>query len=397
MEVRQLRYFVAVAEELHFGRAAERLHVAQPAVSQQVGRLERELGVRLLERTSRRVALTGDGRRLLDEARAALAAVERVRTVAADLSAGRAAVLRVGTAPGVGPRLSRAAARLRTAVPDLTLTLVDGTVAAHISALRAGELDIALVRGEVEARDLQAVEVWREPLQVLLPAAHPAAAAAGIPIAALADLTLRLPDRATDPALHDAAARRVPRRRRRTEHRPAGALHRGRRRRDRDERARRHGRLRLRGRGGSGCRRPAAHAAGRGARPAAHARPPHPPASTRSSPRSRDARYGGAMVITRDLRLAEGATCGSTTPATGTPARLAPRHSADRDVVRAAAQPGPGTGDPARVLRPAGLRRVHAADQAGASARGRRHGGGLLGSAAAAARSSRARHVSRIG
>jgi DNA-binding transcriptional LysR family regulator len=203
VEVRQLRYFVAVAEELHFGRAAERLHVAQPAVSQQVGRLERELGVRLLERTSRRVALTGDGRRLLDEARAALAAVERVRAVAADLSAGRAAVLRVGTAPGVGPRLSRAAARLRTTVPDLTLTLVDGTVAAHISALRAGELDIALVRGEVEARDLQAVEVWREPLQVLLPAAHPAAATAGVPIAALADLTLRLPDRANDPALHD--------------------------------------------------------------------------------------------------------------------------------------------------------------------------------------------------
>jgi DNA-binding transcriptional LysR family regulator len=204
VEVRQLRYFVAVAEELHFGRAAERLHVAQPAVSQQVGRLERELGVRLLERTSRRVALTGDGRRLLDEARAALAAVDRVRTVAADLSAGRTAVLRIGTTPGVGPRLSRAAARLRAATPDLTLTLVDGTAAAHTAALRAGELDIALVRGAVTAQDLQAVEVWREPLQLLLPAAHPAAAAPAVPVAALADLTLRPPDRATDPALHDA-------------------------------------------------------------------------------------------------------------------------------------------------------------------------------------------------
>jgi DNA-binding transcriptional LysR family regulator len=204
VEVRQLRYFVAVAEELHFGRAAERLHVAQPAVSQQVGRLERELGVRLLARTSRRVALTGDGRRLLDEARAALSAVDRVRAVAADLSAGRAAVMRVGTAPGVGPRLSRAAAKLRADVPDLTLTLVDGTVAAHTAALRAGDLDIALVRGAVGARDLQAIQVWREPLQVMLPAAHPAAAGAALPITALADLTLRLPDRESDPALHDA-------------------------------------------------------------------------------------------------------------------------------------------------------------------------------------------------
>jgi DNA-binding transcriptional LysR family regulator len=204
VEVRQLRCFVAVAEELHFGRAAERLHVAQPAVSQQVGRLERELGVRLLERTSRRVALTGDGRRLLDEARAALSAVDRVRAVAADLAAGRAAVLRVGTTPGVGPRLSLAAAKLRADVPDLSLTLVDGTTAAHVAALRAGELDIALVRGAVGVRDLQAVQVWSEPLQVLLPAAHPAASGSAVSISALADLTLRLPDRGIDPALHDA-------------------------------------------------------------------------------------------------------------------------------------------------------------------------------------------------
>jgi DNA-binding transcriptional LysR family regulator len=204
VEVRQLRYFVAVAEELHFGRAAERLHVAQPAVSQQVGRLERELGVRLLERTSRRVVLTGDGKRLLDEARAALSAVDRVRAVAADLAAGRAGVLRVGTTHGVGPRLFRAVARMRADVPDLALTLVDGTVAAHIAALRAGELDIALVRGPVGARDLQAREVWREPLQVMLPAAHPAAAGPTVPITALAELTLRLPDRGSDPALHDA-------------------------------------------------------------------------------------------------------------------------------------------------------------------------------------------------
>ena len=153
--------------------------------------------------TSRRVRLTGDGRRLLDEARAALSAVERVRSVAADLTAERASQLRVGTTPGVGPRLSRAAATLRANAPDLAFTLVDGTVEAHLAALRTGDLDIALVRGHVAARDLQARHVWSEPLQLLLPAGHPAAAGPTVPIGALAELTLRLPDRASDPVLHD--------------------------------------------------------------------------------------------------------------------------------------------------------------------------------------------------
>jgi DNA-binding transcriptional LysR family regulator len=204
VEVRQLRYFVAVAEELHFGRAAERLQVAQPAVSQQVGRLERELGVQLLERSSRRVALTGPGERLLGEARAALTAVERVRTVAGDLARGRAATLRVGAGPGAGKRLGRAVTRLRADTLDVALVLVDGPTSQHLTALRAGELDIALVRGPVRARGLQAVEVWREPLQVLLPATHPAAAGEAVPIEALGELTLRLPERSSDPAVYDA-------------------------------------------------------------------------------------------------------------------------------------------------------------------------------------------------
>jgi DNA-binding transcriptional LysR family regulator len=203
VEIRQLRYFVAVAEELHFGRAAERLSVVQPAVSQQVGRLERELGVRLLERSSRRVALTGDGERLLAEARAALAAVERVRSVAAELAAGRGVTFRVGTSSGLGERVRRGVARMRVNAPDLALVLVDGPAEAHSAALRAGELDIALVRGPVRARGLRAVELWRDPVHVVLPAGHPAAGKDVVPIDTLADLALRLPERAADPALHD--------------------------------------------------------------------------------------------------------------------------------------------------------------------------------------------------
>ena len=204
MEIRQLRYFVAVAEELHFGRAAERLAVVQPAVSQQLGRLERELGVRLLERSSRRVALTGDGERLLVEARSALAAVERVRSVATELAAGRGGTLRIGTSPGLGERVHRGVARMRADVPDLALVLVDGSLSSHVAAVRAGELDIALVRGPVRARGLRAVELWRDPLHVVLPASHPAASTPTVPVTTLAELALRLPERSVDPALHDA-------------------------------------------------------------------------------------------------------------------------------------------------------------------------------------------------
>jgi len=204
MELRQLHYFVAVAEELHFGRAAERLAVVQPAVSQQVSRLERELGVRLLERSSRRVALTGDGERLLIEAREAIAAVERVRTVAAELAAGRAGTLRLGTSAGLGERVRRGVARLRKNAPDLAPVLVDGSADAHANALRAGELDVALVRGPVRARGLRAVELWRDQVHVVLPAGHRLAAHAKVPIDALAELTLRLPERRAQPELHDA-------------------------------------------------------------------------------------------------------------------------------------------------------------------------------------------------
>ena len=204
MEIRQLRYFVAVAEELHFGRAAQRLAVVQPAVSQQVGRLERELGVRLLDRSSRRVALTGDGHRLLTEARSALAAVDRVRSVAEELRAGRGATLRLGTSTGLGERVRRGVARMRGSTPGLALVLVDGTADMHAAALRAGELDMALVRGPLGTRGLRAVELWRDAVQVVLPASHPMAARPTVPVAALADLALRLPERAADPALHDA-------------------------------------------------------------------------------------------------------------------------------------------------------------------------------------------------
>jgi DNA-binding transcriptional LysR family regulator len=202
MELRQLRYFVTVAEELHFGKAAERLNIVQPAVSQQVARLERELGLKLLDRSSRHVRLTGDGERMLREARTILAAAERATEVAAELVAGQTAVLRIGTAQGLRDRLERGLAILRERTPGIEIKLSSRPAAEHLEALRAGELDVAFVRGEVAAADLQAVELWRDPLSALVPSDY--RADDGVKLVDLASLPLRLP---ADPWLLDYLTR----------------------------------------------------------------------------------------------------------------------------------------------------------------------------------------------
>ncbi|MFD5704490.1 LysR family transcriptional regulator [Streptomyces lasiicapitis] len=209
MEIRQLRCFVAVAEELHFARAAARLGVAQPAVSQQLARLERELGLSLLTRSPRRVALTADGVQLLAEARAALAAVDRVRDVAEELATGRTGALRIGTSPGLGRRLAHGLATLRELAPDVELILVDGPARAHAAAVASGELRAALVRTAPPPRaGVHAVRLGEDPLSAVLPRTHPAAAAPAVRVRELADLRLRLPPRDGDPVLHDAVLAR---------------------------------------------------------------------------------------------------------------------------------------------------------------------------------------------
>jgi len=119
MELRQLEYFVAVAEQMHFGRAAVTLSIGQPAVSQQVARLERELGARLFDRSSRTLRLTAVGSRFLPEARTVLAAAERARGVVADPVAGSSRILRLGSSTGLGDRLGRVLSRWVSCCPTL--------------------------------------------------------------------------------------------------------------------------------------------------------------------------------------------------------------------------------------------------------------------------------------
>lgn len=199
VELRALRYFVTVAEELHFGRAAERLGIVQPAVSQQVARLERELGVRLLDRTPRTVRLTEAGSRVLDAARDALAAAEKVRAVAHRLPG----TVRIGTAPGLTGRLERGIDALRVHNPRLDVVLVDLPVAARLTAVRQGELDLALARGPVTAPGVRVLPAWSEPLHAVVSTRHPLAARDSVSPVDLADCLLRLPFR-TDQPLHDA-------------------------------------------------------------------------------------------------------------------------------------------------------------------------------------------------
>jgi DNA-binding transcriptional LysR family regulator len=174
MELRHLRYFRAVAEELHFGRAADRLHIAQPPLSQQIRQLERELGVTLLVRSTRRVELTPAGQAYLRRAVAILDAVkdagEQAQRIAAGVE-GRLAIGCVGSATySLLPRLVRA---LREALPGVEVSVRGEMLApAQIAALLAGEIDLALLRPPVEESGVMLETVRRDRLLVALPEGH---------------------------------------------------------------------------------------------------------------------------------------------------------------------------------------------------------------------------------
>lgn len=190
MELRHLRYFVAVAEELHFGRAAQRLHIAQPPLSQQVRQLEAELGVALLTRSTRRVELTRAGEAYLARARAVLADVDAAGHEARSIAAGRAGRVAVGFTGSATydllPRLSR---RLRAELPDVDVELHGELLTPSQTArLLTGELDIGVLRPPVEDEAIAVRTLRHEPLVVALPDAHPLVAAPGVAAVHLADL-----------------------------------------------------------------------------------------------------------------------------------------------------------------------------------------------------------------
>ncbi|GAA2339826.1 LysR family transcriptional regulator [Streptomyces kunmingensis] len=201
MELRSLRYFVTVAEELHFGRAAERLNIVQPAVSQQVAKLERELGVLLIDRSPRHVRLTAAGGRVLAAARKTLAAAARVQQAAVGAEELR---IRIGAAVELTARLEQGMSRLRAGGRPVVPVLTELSVPARIEAVREGRLDLALVRGPVTALGVKVIQAWSEPLCAVLPRGHPCADRCAVSLRNLDRAALRVPSREGDPPLHDA-------------------------------------------------------------------------------------------------------------------------------------------------------------------------------------------------
>jgi DNA-binding transcriptional LysR family regulator len=199
MDLRHLRYFVAVAEERHFGRAAERLHMAQPPLSQQIRQLETELGVELLHRTTRRVDLTDAGRAYLERARAILADVDAAAHQARRVAAGTVGHLAIGCVGSVTysllPALSR---RLVEELPGVDFSFRGEMLAPdQAEALRTGAIDVALLRPPAAGPWLTVHTLRRDRLVVAVPAGHPLARRARLRAADLAgaDLIVHSADR----------------------------------------------------------------------------------------------------------------------------------------------------------------------------------------------------------
>jgi len=207
MELRHLRYFVAVAEELNFTRAAARLHTSQPSLSQQIRQLEAAVGVALLERSRHHVALTSGGRIFLREAKDILGRIEHAGRLAKQASDGRAGDLSIGTFPAADVRILPALRSLIGArMPHLRMVLHSKYAVEPITGLLRGTLDAAFVRGPIDSEELESRELLQEQIVVMLPAHHTLARRKRVPVELLDDLPCITMDRWLSPALYDAIA-----------------------------------------------------------------------------------------------------------------------------------------------------------------------------------------------
>jgi len=203
MDLRRLRYFVTVAEELHFGRAAKRLHLAQPPLSQQIRLLEADLGIQLFERTTRRVSLTNAGRMLLPDARRLLADADALERVVDDYLTGQAGTLRIGFVDSasyeVMPRFLRS---YRQRWPKVSFELRMMSSERQLREIVDGNLDIAISRTPGDEQQIVSTTIVTDPLYLAVDSGHRLADQQSTQLSQLNDETFIGFDRTATSTLH---------------------------------------------------------------------------------------------------------------------------------------------------------------------------------------------------
>lgn len=214
MELRHLRGFIAVAEELHFARAAERLHIEQSPLSRTIKELESDIGAQLFYRSSRGTRLTHPGQVLAEAAQRIFQAVEQARCNVRAAAAGYRGTLRIALSDGVIPqRLSAVLARCREEEPEVEIRLFEVSLSEQLKGLREDLFDAGFARSKDVGEGLTAQTMWQTPLTVAVPARHPLLARKQIPLAEALNYPLVLFHPHTHRGLHrqiDSLVRQVP-------------------------------------------------------------------------------------------------------------------------------------------------------------------------------------------
>ena len=205
MELRHLRYFITVAEELNFSKAALKLYTAQPSLSQQIKDLEEDVGVRLLNRTKRKVELTEEGAVFLEQARLTLAQADKAVAMARQVSQAKQQMLRIGFVPVAEMKIfPYVLPNLRVQSPDLKIDLLSLNNSEQMKLLKKGDLDITFTRHNFNSEEIESTFVLREPLMFILPKDHPLAKYDRIPVKALNGIDFIIPSAEESHTLHHA-------------------------------------------------------------------------------------------------------------------------------------------------------------------------------------------------
>ncbi|ENX62062.1 MULTISPECIES: LysR substrate-binding domain-containing protein [Acinetobacter] len=193
MELRHLRYFITVAEELSFSKAALKLHTSQPSLSQQIKDLEDDVGVQLLHRTKRKVELTDEGQVFLEQARLTLTQADKAITMARQVAAAKVQCLKIGFVPSAEIRIfPYILPRLRVRLPKLQIRTLNLKESDQINLLKKGDLDLIFINQKFENEAFTSQLTLKEPLVFMLPKQHPLAQHAQINIDQLQGLALTI-------------------------------------------------------------------------------------------------------------------------------------------------------------------------------------------------------------